>query len=167
MKNIYCIRNKIHFMKYIFLFGVFLIGFENAKSQETKPNISAKDSTIQKPTAIIEEDDYVKIFTRAEKEPKFPGGAKTWAKYLERNINIKAIKKDKVKQGVYNVKVRFIVDKEGYVSDVIAVEKPKDCPLCVTEAVKLIKNGPKWDPAVQNGRNVVFMGYQTITFSVE
>ncbi len=154
-------------MKYIFLFGVFLIGFENAKSQETKPNISAKDSTIQKPTALIEEDAYEKIFTRVEKEAKFPGGAGAWAKYLERNIDIKALKNDNVKPGAYSVKVRFIVDKKGNVSDVMAVEKPKDCPLCVIEAVKLIKNGPKWEPAVQNGYYVVFMQNQTITFSVD
>ena len=35
------------------------------------------------------------------------------------------------------------------------------------EAVKVIKKGPKWTPALQNGRNVNAYRRQPITFQVQ
>jgi len=35
------------------------------------------------------------------------------------------------------------------------------------QAIKTIKNGPKWKPALQNGRNVNAYRSQPITFIVE
>jgi periplasmic protein TonB len=34
------------------------------------------------------------------------------------------------------------------------------------EAVRVIKKGPAWTPAVQNGRNVIYRQKQSITFQV-
>ncbi|MEY3507070.1 MAG: hypothetical protein RIR44_302, partial [Bacteroidota bacterium] len=34
------------------------------------------------------------------------------------------------------------------------------------EAVRVIKKGPSWKPAVQNGRNVIYRHRQSITFMV-
>ncbi len=60
--------------------------------------------------------------------------------------------------------VSFIVDKEGNVSDVKAENDPgygtKD------EAVKLIVKGPKWLPAIQNGKKVIYRHKQPIIFVV-
>ena len=68
--------------------------------------------------------------------------------------------------GNYTVRVQFIVDKEGNISNVSALDPPKTCPSCGPEAVKVIKRGPKWEAAVQNGRNVIYQAIQHITFQV-
>jgi protein TonB len=108
-----------------------------------------------------------KVFTKVQQSPQFPGGMEMWKKYLERNLNVNAATLGGVSRGTYNVKVQFITDKEGNVSNVQAIETPKECPGCSVEAIKVIKKGPKWQPAVQNGRNVVFQNVVTINFPVK
>lgn len=125
----------------------------------------------EKGTGIVEapkkvEEDYDKVFTKVEKEAKFPGGAEGWKRYLERNLDANVAANDGAPTGNYTVKVQFIVDKAGNISNVQAIEVPKACPSCGPEAVKVIKKGPKWEPAVQNGRNVIYQAIQFITFQV-
>lgn len=124
-----------------------------------------------KGTGVVEapkkvEEDYDKVFTKVEKEAKFPGGPEGWRRYLERNLNANVAADDGAPVGNYSVKVQFIVDKGGNISNVQAIEKPKACPSCGAEAEKVIKRGPKWEPAVQNGRNVIYQAIQFITFQV-
>ncbi|TDH21318.1 energy transducer TonB [Segetibacter sp. 3557_3] len=124
-----------------------------------------------KGTGVVEapkkqEEDYDKVFTKVEKEAKFPGGPGAWQKYLERNLNAQVASDDGAPVGNYTVRVQFIVDKTGAISNVQAVEVPKACPSCGPEAVKVIKRGPAWEPAVQNGRNVIYQAIQHITFQV-
>jgi len=125
----------------------------------------------EKGTGVVEapkkvEEDYDKVFTKVEKEAKFPGGMDGWKRYLERNLNANVAADDGAPPGNYTVKVQFIVDKEGGISSVQAIEVPKPCPSCGPEAVKVIKKGPKWEPAVQNGRNVIYQAIQYVTFQV-
>jgi len=58
-----------------------------------------------------------------------------------------------------------VVDKEGNVSDV----KPLTSHGygMEDEAVRVIKKGPQWKPAIQNGRNVKAYRRQPITFQIE
>ena len=67
--------------------------------------------------------------------------------------------------GTYTVVVQFVVDKEGNMSDVKALTSHgygmED------EAVRVIKKGPQWKPAIQNGRNVKAYRRQPITFQIE
>ena len=124
-----------------------------------------------KGTGVVEapkkvEEDYDKVFTKVEKEAKFPGGPEGWRRYLERNLNANVAADDGAPMGNYTVKVQFIVDKEGNISNVQPIEVPKACPSCGPEAVKVIKRGPKWEPAVQNGRNVIYQAIQNVTFQV-
>ena len=139
-------------------------------NQEGKKDDNIPAPPVETGTGVVEpkkvEEDYDKVFTKVEKEAKFPGGPDGWRKYLERNLNSNAAADDGAPAGSYSVKVQFIVDKEGNISDVKAIESPKACPTCGTEAVKVIKKGPKWEPAVQNGRNVIYMANQQITFVV-
>ncbi len=112
------------------------------------------------------EEDYEKTFTKVEKEAKFPGGMEAWKKYLERNLNANVAADDGAAMGNYTVKVQFIVDKEGGISNVRAIEVPAACLHCGAEAVKVIENGPEWEPAIQNGRKVIYQAIQFITFQV-
>jgi protein TonB len=56
------------------------------------------------------------------------------------------------------------VDKEGNVSKVNAVNNPGYG--AKEEAERLIKKGPKWKPAIQNGKIVSTEVNQSITFNV-
>ena len=114
----------------------------------------------------IKEEAYEKTFTKVEKEAKFPGGMEAWKKYLERNLNANVAANDGAAIGSYTIKVQFIVDKEGRVSNVQAIEVPAVCPDCGAEAVKVIEKGPNWEPAIQNGSKVIYQAIQLITFQV-
>jgi protein TonB len=90
-------------------------------------------------TGVVEapkkvEEDYDKVFTKVEKEAKFPGGPDGWRKYLERNLDANVAANDGAPTGNYTVKVQFIVDKTGAISNVKAIEVPKTCPSCGPEA---------------------------------
>jgi protein TonB len=60
--------------------------------------------------------------------------------------------------------VQFIVDKQGNISDVKALTNHGYG--MEEEAIRAIKRGPKWTPAIQNGRNVNAYRKQPITFVV-
>lgn len=110
------------------------------------------------------EEDYDKLFTVVQIPAEFPGGTEAWKKYLERNLNQNAPIDNGAPAGKYTVIVSFIVDKEGNISEVQAENKPGYGT--EEEAVRIIKKGPKWKPAIQNGRNVIYRHRQSITFVV-
>lgn len=111
-----------------------------------------------------QEEDYDKIFTVVQVPASFPGGPAAWQRYLERNLNADIAVQNGAPSGSYTVIVTFIVDKQGAISDVTAENDPgygtRD------EAIRVIKRGPAWVPAIQNGRNVICRHRQSITFKI-
>lgn len=103
-------------------------------------------------------------FTSVQIAAEFPGGIKEWQRFLERNLNSELPTENGAPVGVYTVVVTFIVDVDGKVSDVQAESDPgygtKD------EAMRVIRKGPNWKPANQNGRAVKYRHRQAITFKV-
>jgi len=133
-----------------------------------------KDEGIATPTQIDEgkqiveekkEEDENKIFDKVEIDASFPGGDGAWRRFLERNLNAQTPADEGAPEGTYTVMVQFIVDKEGNISDVRALTNHGYG--MEAEAVKVIKRGPKWTPAVQNGRHVKAYRRQPITFVVQ
>lgn len=132
-----------------------------------------KDLNIATPTQIdegkkvIEEkkDDENKIFEKVEIEAKFPGGDAAWKRYLERNLSNFNPADNGAPAGTYTTYIQFVVDKDGNISDVKALTNygygMED------EAIKVIKKGPNWEPAIQNGRKVKAYRKQPITFVVQ
>jgi hypothetical protein len=115
------------------------------------------------PRAYSKKDD--KIFTQVENEPKFPGGDSAWRHYLEKNLNPGIPVDNGAPEGTYKVIVKFIVNIDGSISDVQA--ETKHGYGMDSAAVALIKKGPSWVPAIQNGRNVTAYKKQPITFVLE
>jgi protein TonB len=111
-------------------------------------------------TGIIDIPTEPDIFERVEIEAEFPGGINKWRQYLERNLRVD----NDIPEGTYAVLIQFVVDKDGNISDVIALTDHgygmED------EAKRVIKRGPKWNPAIQNGREVKAYRKQLITFQV-
>lgn len=111
------------------------------------------------------EEDENKIFDKVEIEASFPGGDTKWRQYLERNANGQVATDNGAPEGTYTVVVQFVVDKEGNISDVKALTNHGYG--MEQEAVRVIQKGPKWTPAVQNGRQVKAYRKQPITFQVQ
>jgi protein TonB len=123
---------------------------------------------VEKGTGVVEapkvEEDYDKVFTVVQIAAEYPGGLAAWSKYLERNLNRDLPVENGAPPGKYTVIVSFIVSKTGDVSEVAAENDPGYGTKA--EAVRVIQKGPKWKPAVQNGRNVIYRHKQSITFVV-
>ena len=110
------------------------------------------------------EEETDKIFTVVQIPAEFPGGQSGWIRYLERTLNRDLPVENGAPSGKYAVVVSFVVSRDGSISDVRAESDPgygtKE------EAVRVITRGPKWKPAVQNGRNVIYRHRQAIVFQV-
>lgn len=105
------------------------------------------------------------IFNRVESEASFPGGDEGWRKYLIANLNPDVPVNNRAKKGTYQVVIHFIVRKDGTITDVAG--ETSFGKGMEQEAIRVIKNGPKWKPASQNGRYVNAYRRQPITFVVQ
>lgn len=97
-------------------------------------------------------------------EAQFPGGAAAWSRFLEQNLNSEIPVDNAAPAGRYTVIVSFVVDKDGSISEVTALNDPGFGT--AEEAVRVIKKSRQWTPALQNGRNVTYRQKQSITFEV-
>lgn len=133
------------------------------------PPVEDKGGVVEAP----KEDDSDKVFQKVEIDAEFPGGVKGWTRYVTREIerNIDELQDDG-RSGT--VVVLFIVDKEGAVSEVRALPcseagvgncLPPNSKLAEI-AISAIKKGPKWKPAIQNGRQVKAYRRQPVTFQL-
>lgn len=92
------------------------------------------------------------VYTYADVMPTFAGGQEALAKYLSRTIRYPA---DATKRGISgNVLVSFVLDEEGNVTNVKAVNKPFLGGGLEEEAVRVVKDMPKWKPAMDGGKAV-------------
>lgn len=112
-----------------------------------------------------------KVFKLVQKEAKFPGGAEGWKKYLEGNLKAnlanRYIKLKKHEQeATQTVIVEFVVDHEGKTSNIVVTNSAEVHPKLAAEAIRVIKEGPVWEPATQNGKNVFYQVRQYITLLV-
>ena len=122
-------------------------------------------STIGKSDSKQIEQDDTKIFIDVQITAQFPGGFDAWKKYLEKNLNAGLPAENGAQTGKYTVLVSFVVDKDGNISEVKAENNPGFGT--EAEAVRIIKIGPKWQPAIQNGRKVAYRVKQQVTFLVD
>ena len=145
------------------------------KEQEEITNVGKidqegiKDPEIVNPPKVEEEtkvveapkEDPNQVFTKVEVEAQFPGGEGKWNQYVQRAVE-KNID-DLVDDGQAGTcEVQFIVDREGNVSNVEALTMKGS--VLARIATDAIRKGPKWIPAIQNGRQVKAWRRQKITF---
>lgn len=104
--------------------------------------------------------------------PSFPGGSKAWVSYMQRNLNaevgVKYIKLDR-KQAEAEVKVMvsFAVEPNGLVSEVAVGSDTKGIhPKIVDEALRVIRESPRWIPGSMLGEKCRIHNFQSVTFQV-
>ena len=92
------------------------------------------------------DEDGETIYKKTEVPPEFVGGKDALFEYIKSNIKYP----EDVKRG--NVYIAFGVTKEGTIRDSRVVKGINEN--CDKEALRLIKNMPKWDPGMQEGKLV-------------
>ncbi len=125
------------------------------------PPVETKGTGIEAPKMNKDIDEIVTI---VQIQAQFPGGLEGWKRYLERNLNKDLPSENGAPPADYTVIVSFVVDRSGNISDVKAENDPGYGTKA--EAIKVILKSPKWSPAIQNGREVVYRQRQNITFRV-
>ena len=104
-------------------------------------------------------------FFTFQKQAMFPGGAKGWVAYLQKNLQPDVAARNGAPTGNYTVVVSFLIDQQRKISEVQAVNNPSYG--IAEEAIRVIKNGPDWIPAVQNNKPVIYRQRQSFTFQVQ
>lgn len=90
------------------------------------------------------------IFDVVEDEPAFPGGEEAMQKFIKSNIKYPEMSIQMGDQG--KVFVRFVVEKDGSISNVTIARGVT--PELDKEAMRVVRNMPKWSPGKQRGRPV-------------
>jgi len=97
---------------------------------------------------IIEEVELPFIYV--EDMPEFEGGKMAFMKHIAKQVKYPRLAKNLGIEG--RVFVEFVIDKEGNITEVKAVKGIGAG--CDEEAVRVIKNAPKWKPGKQRGKPV-------------
>jgi N-acetylmuramoyl-L-alanine amidase len=100
-------------------------------------------------------------FSQVEHEATFPGGQRSWQKYITRRIQ--EVQDSLTEKDFGTCILKFIVSKDGTVSQVQATTM-KGTKLAEL-AVSAVRKGPKWNPAIQNGHKVNSVRLQPVTLS--
>lgn len=124
---------------------------EDIKTPEVK-----KDTSLKKDSVSV---------TVVQTPAEYKGGISSWNQFLAKNLKTPErfinLQKSAFK-GI--VIVNFIIDKDGNLGNIFI---EKSCEWSTdTEAIRVLKLSPKWKPAVQNGRNVIYRHRQSINFQV-
>lgn len=95
-----------------------------------------------------EADDY--IFTIVEEQPEFPGGTEAMYKWLQENMRYPTMAREAGIQGT--VFVTFVVERDGMITNVEVVRGIGGG--CDDEAIRVVRNMPKWNPGKQRNQPV-------------
>lgn len=113
---------------------VVVVGYGTQK----KSDITGSVATVESPELIKQEES-----TSATPQPE--GGYKKFNKYIDKNKRLDANK-------TIQVKLRITIATTGEISAIEAIESPEK--KYSDEAIRLLKNGPVWEPAVINHQPV-------------
>ncbi|HTD39099.1 MAG TPA: energy transducer TonB [Mucilaginibacter sp.] len=92
-------------------------------------------------------NDPKKVWVKVDKEPQFPGGMEHLFNYLMTNLKYpEEAKKNGLSGKVF---VGFVVEKDGSLTDIKVIKGVS--PELDAEAIRLIKDSPKWRPGSAGG----------------
>ncbi|OWY16322.1 energy transducer TonB [Sphingobacteriales bacterium UPWRP_1] len=111
------------------------------------------DKLLTEPKKIAEEPEEPEIFLIVQEMPEYPGGQTELFKYLATNTHYPPMARENGIEG--SVYVGFVVMEDGSISNVqIKRGLPGGGAGCDEEAVRVVKQMPKWKPGKQRGKNV-------------
>ncbi len=119
---------------------------------------------------VVEEFDFgaenvveEKIFTIVEEMPEFPGGQVELLKFLSSNTKYPDMALDARIEGP--VKVTFLIDEEGNISDIKAESRMGGG--LKEESIRVVSIMPKWTPGKQRGKPVKVRFTLPFTYSLQ
>jgi protein TonB len=106
-----------------------------------------------------------KVFEKVEIEASV--NSAQWRRHLESQLQryLDDASSNGMNPGTYTVNVRFLVEKDGSITDVRALNDPGNG--LGAGAAEVVKRGPKWSPGEQNGKKVRSYHTQPITFMIQ
>lgn len=125
---------------------------ETVEAYEEPANEEVEDDYSSNETAMNEESSSSEnsINDGVEVMPEFPGGPQALFNYLNANVKFPRIAEENGIQG--KVVVSYVIDIDGSVTDVQVVQSVH--PALDKEAMRVIKNMPKWIPGKHDGKAV-------------
>jgi len=137
------------------------ISIANVEGSDDKNAVDIAE--LKEHKVIVEEKEPERPFESVEQMPQFPGGDAELLKYVSSNLRYPTIAAENGIEGL--VVVRFVVNKDGVVSDA-QILRSLD-PSCDREALRVVKSMPKWVPGKQNGRNVAVYYTLPVRFQLQ
>jgi hypothetical protein len=108
--------------------------------------------------------DTRKIYRNPEIEATFRGGDYAWKKYVDKMLNTGIASDNHAPDGTYIVSIQFVVHPGGDISDITALTKHGYG--MEEAAMKLLRESPKWNSAIQKGISVKSYKIQSFVFVV-
>ena len=131
------------------------------QSERDQPQSEAGQARLATPKRAVKVDG--KIYDLVEESPKFPGGMAKLGQYLGENLKYpESAQKAKAEGRVF---VRFIVTKEGDITNVQILKGIGHG--ADEEAVRVVSQMPRWEPAMQDGKAVNVQYHLPINFQLE
>lgn len=128
---------------YVYVFKKGDNDIYSKKEQNEKESKSKEEQNESESNKIFNGDD-------VDQQPSFPGGTNALNTFIASNLKYPVWAQEKGIQG--RVVVKFIVEKDGSISN---VEVDRSVyPSLDNEAMRVIKNMPKWIPGQINGKAV-------------
>ncbi len=140
-----------------------------AKDVKVDLDINVNEDTKVAPAPVIvqqapvEEEEAQLVFTIVEDQPAPIGGMDAFYKYVADNLKYPSMARRNNIEG--RVFIRFVVEKDGSLSDVSVLKGIGGG--CDEEAVRVVKEAPKWKPGKQRGRPVRVQMILPIVFKLE
>jgi TonB family protein len=130
---------------------------DESKTTLTGSSLTSQGSSIDTLPAKTEP-----VFMAVEDEPEFPGGMTKFMNFLSKHIRYPAEAKSKQISG--RVIARFIVEKDGSLSNIKVIRDPGAG--LGEEAVRVLSLSPNWKPGIQNKKPVRVMYTVPINFNL-
>lgn len=89
------------------------------------------------------------VYESVDQAAEYPGGLNGVRKYIADNVDTSNLEGE----GQLTVKLKFIVERDGTVSDVKVTQKSGNSDFD-SETIRVVKRLKKWAPAKKNGENV-------------
>ena len=99
----------------------------------------------------------------SDRDPEFPGGMSNLKKYISEKVKYPTMSQENGISG--NVKVSYIINEDGSVSNVEVIESID--PYLDKEAIRIISSMPKWSPGIRDGKYVKMKTSTYVKFSLQ
>ncbi len=140
-------KNILNILFFIIL-TFFACLYANGQDKPAKNESESIEMPPPPPPPLENENiEILPALTIVEEMPQFPGGEEALYKYLVENLTYPQTAKEKGIQG--KVWITFVVEKDGSITDVRIMRDIGGG--CGEEAMRVVRNMPKWKPGKQNG----------------